>query len=164
MAVSVKLTKGMTAVVSDVDQDLAKHKWTARHCGNVYYAYHRVGGRAIDLHRVVLERKIGRPLQQGEWTDHANCNSLDNRRSNLRVSTRSQNAHNQPKKQSASCTSQFKGVCYNKSLDKWEVEIRCSGKRHRLGYYDSETKAALAYNEKAIELLGEFAHLNKVES
>jgi hypothetical protein len=161
--IEIKLTRGMVAIVSDIDRDLAKHKWAARHCGKSYYAHRRANCKMIDLHRVVLERKVSRPLRQGEWADHANCNSLDNCRSNLRIATPSQNLHNKPKR-SVSCTSRYKGVYYDKVRKKWTPEIKCKGKKYYLGRYDSEAEAALAYNKKAIELLGQFAYLNEIET
>ena len=167
MTTSIKLARGMTAIISDVDRDLAKHKWAARHCGYVYYAHrrdparHKPNGKIVDLHRVVLERKINRSLQKGEWADHINRNSLDNRRSNLRVATPSQNLHNKPKRLTP-CTSRYKGVYYDKHRDKWAADIKHNNKKYRLGRYDSENAAALAYNEKAIELLGVFACPNEI--
>ncbi len=37
-----------------------------------------------------------------------------------------------------------------------------NGQRHWLGYFATKTAAALAYNERARELFGEFAYLNCV--
>ena len=38
------------------------------------------------------------------------------------------------------------------------------GKAKFLGYFTSETEAALAYNEAAKELFGGYANLNKIET
>jgi hypothetical protein len=90
--------------------------------------------------------------------DHANHNKLDNTRENLRVCTRQQNSHNNRKH--AGSSSRFKGVGYNREKEKWFAKAYIEGERIWLGYHDEEVAAAKAYDAKAVELFGEFAHLN----
>jgi hypothetical protein len=52
-------------------------------------------GEDIRVHHVL----VGKPLK-GKMVDHFNGNSLDNRRENLRVVTRSENGYNKPSKTS----------------------------------------------------------------
>jgi hypothetical protein len=67
------------------------------------YAMATKSGKMVYLHRLILERKLGRTLKKGEDTDHINRNRLDNQRTNLRVATRSQNLANKtPNKPSSS--------------------------------------------------------------
>lgn len=63
-------------------------------------------------------------------------------------------------------TSKFKGVSYYKgnSTNRWIAYISKNKKKHHLGYFPTEIEAAKAYNEKAKELHGEFAKLNKIEA
>ena len=58
-------------------------------------------------------------------------------------------------------TSQYKGVRLNKVLNKWVAQIKLNGVSTYLGLFTDEVEAAKAYNTAAIELFGEFAHLNQ---
>jgi hypothetical protein len=98
----------------------------------------------------------------GMETDHINHDGLDNRRVNLRSCTQAENQHNQqPRKKAKS--SVFKGVCYSKNGDKWQSYITVNRKIINIGYFLSEIKAALAYDEAARKYYGEFAHTNFIE-
>lgn len=49
-----------------------------------------VNGRPRSVHRVVMERFLGRPLQESECVHHKNHNKLDNRIENLQLMTASE--------------------------------------------------------------------------
>ena len=87
-----------------------------------------------------------------------NHNELDNRRDNLRRCTPLQNMQNQRPHRNGS--SAFKGVCWNKKREKWQVQIRWEGHKKHLGYFDNEIEAAMAYDIVAVRYFGEFASLN----
>ena len=133
-------------------------QWKWRHWRNhrceyaVRVEYYLVDGRRkanlILMHVVVCG--YSRP-------DHVNGNGLDNRESNLRPATRSQNAMNQPKRLG---TSRFKGVSWHRKSGKWLCQIVKDRKIYVLGYFTDEIEAACAYDRKAVELFGEFARLN----
>jgi hypothetical protein len=55
-------------------------------------------------------------------------------------------------------TSRFKGVCWSKG--RWKAGIQKDKQAYKLGYFEDEIAAAQAYDEKAIELYGEFARIN----
>ncbi|MGB8225740.1 MAG: AP2 domain-containing protein, partial [Sedimentisphaerales bacterium] len=82
---------------------------------------------------------------------------LDNRKSNLRLATRSQNNCNRKQKKG---TSKYRGVCYNKRTKKWRAAISFNGMYKHLGFFDSEEEAGRAYDEAAKIYHGEFASLN----
>jgi len=106
------------------------------------------------MHQMV----VGTP--KGFKTDHCNGYKMDNRRSNLRVCTNSQNLMNQ-RPQKRSKHSKFKGVSYNFRRKKWAAYIDVNRKRTWIGCaFLSEIDAANAYNEAAIKHHGEFCRLN----
>lgn len=157
MTIKIELTKGLTALIDDIDSDLADFKWCVTASGNEYYAYGRLakGGKQLLMHRVILERVIGRSLTKTELTDHINMNKLDNRRENLRIATHSQNGQNQGLRPDN--TSGFKGVSWYKKTSKWTASIYIYGRRKYLGYFDTPELAHAAYCKAAKELHGEFA-------
>ena len=90
--------------------------------------------------------------------DHINSDSLDNRRSNLRVCTVSQNNMNSAIGRNNK--SGYKGVSWDKTNKKWRAGIKAKGKSVSLGSFNSKKDAARAYNEAAKKAYGEFAKLN----
>jgi len=60
----------------------------------------------------------------------------------------------------ASSTSKYKGVCWDKRNKKWGVTIQANKKKYHLGYFKDEIDAAKAYDKKAKKLHGQFACLN----
>ena len=61
--------------------------------------------------------------------DHANRNTLDNRRENLRPATLENNAQNRTKQRNN--TSGFIGVCWNKNDQLWVARIGLNGKNKK---------------------------------
>ena len=45
---------------------------------------------------------------------------------------------------------------------KWHTQITIDRKKKHLWLFENEKEAARAYNEKAIELFGDFAKLNEI--
>lgn len=90
-----------------------------------------------------------------EEIDHINGNSTDDRFSNLREATRSQQLQNT--KLNVRNTSGFRGVSWVEKRAKFSAEIAANGMRRRLGYFDAPEEAAAAYAAAAAELHGEYA-------
>ena len=116
-----------------------------------------VGGKNEYLHRFIMG-VCGNKLLM---VDHKYGNTLDNRRSNLRLCGTAENQHNRKKSNQAS-TSIYKGVRWHKRDKRWIAQTKLNGKDIHIGSFLNEKDAAIAYNEKAIELFGEFALLNDV--
>lgn len=91
--------------------------------------------------------------------DHISNVKDDNRWTNLRECSNSQNCANRgiPKTNSSG----FKGVCWNRFAKRWVARIGFQNKKLHLGHFDCPQEAALAYNKKAVELFGEFARVNE---
>ena len=155
----IKLTKEQYAIVDDDDyRELSSHKWFALKRKSNYYASraikHKDKGQVIvNMHRVIM----GRVCRDGACVDHINHDTLDNRKMNLRVCTKQENSRNM---RTSHGTSRYKGVYYYKPTRSWQAHIYFNDKKHHLGYFGTEIKAAEAYNNKANEIFGKYAHLN----
>lgn len=116
------------------------------------------GYRRITVNGVFYsEHRLAWYMMTGEWPareiDHKNSNTADNRWSNLRLATHSQNMHNVGSKSHNS--SGFKGV--NKRGNLWQARIAVNGKRHFLGNFATAKAAAEAYSIASQKMCGEFA-------
>ena len=89
--------------------------------------------------------------------DHINGNRLDNRRSNLRICTQSQNCTSRkPWKENKTG---YRGVNLLPS-GKWRAAVKVNQKKIHLGVFDSPKLAARAYDMYAKTLHNEYAMLN----
>jgi hypothetical protein len=137
-------------------------------CGNTWrnckgYAYTTICSKIRYVKREKVEGTGGKRtlslhllLTKYKRTDHINGDKSDNRRDNLRPVTTSQNAVNSKKRVGGS--SKWKGV--SKVGNKWYAAIGFQGKVIKLGSYEEEGNAAMAYNEAALALFGSYARLN----
>lgn len=147
MSKTIPLTKGYHAIVSESDYDrVAAHSWHYHPDG---YAEGLIDGQHMRMHRFITD------APEGMDVDHLNNDGLDNRRQNLRVCTRSQNIQRQV---STTGESDYRGV--SRSHGRWRAEICVQGTRYHLGMFDSERKAAEAYDARARHYYGEFAYTN----
>ena len=117
------------------------------------YFYVRFFKKAAYVHRLVFLYHFG---YLPKFVDHINGNKQDNRIENLREATRSQNMINVGK--STLNKSGYKGVSFNKKMNKWTAQIKQNNKHFYLGHFDSPEKAHETYRKKATELYGEFAN------
>lgn len=95
---------------------------------------------------------------KGSGVDHRDGDKLNNRRSNLREATPSENAKNT--RLARNNSSGFKGV--SKTAEgRWRARITIDRKEIRLGVFDTKEEAAAAYDWAALQLHGEFASPNR---
>jgi len=78
----------------------------------------------------------------------------------LRPATKSQNCINKPYIKQKGAHSKYLGVTWQKSINKWQAQIRANGIPRIIGYYNDEIKAAKAYDKAAKKYHKEFAVLN----
>jgi HNH endonuclease/AP2 domain len=132
------------------DADLVlRYKWTVYKHPTSELRYAQSTKRPhIRMHRLIL----GVLDQPDIDVDHIDGNGLNNKRSNLRLATKSQNLANQ--KIRTDGISRFKGVSQKGKY--WKAKC----KNIWLGSFKTEEEAAKAYDKKAKELYGEFARLN----
>jgi hypothetical protein len=156
----IPLTRGKFAIVDPEDYPrLARHKWHLAKSPTGSYAVRwqccpaKKTRKRIWMHRQVIY--IPRSL----LSDHVNCNSLDNRKENLRPATVSQNLCNRPKRKSKT-RSKYKGLEWDRTQRKWKARIQINNRKIYLGSFNSEIDAACAYDRAAKKYHREFANLN----
>ena len=148
----IELTRGQTTLVDGKNfEKLNEFKWYAHKCLNTFYAVRNSlyinGKRTIIL---MHHEIIGRP-PKGMISDHRDGNGLNNQGHNLRHVTCRQNQQNQVHRNKSS---QYPGVYWHKSRNKWVAQIKINNKNEYLGLYISEFDAFQAYKQ-AVESLGE---------
>lgn len=162
-------------VVEAKDKRGKPKKWYCHNNGGARTDYAMNGNRTDSIHRLVM----GNP--KGMCVDHINGDTLDNRKENLRVCTRSQNSQNQKIKSHSQ--SGYKGVyevkkpnrckyvskktgkvTYYESMPKKRFRAYLGGGQGkslvRLGDYATAEEAAEVRDKKALEIHGEYARLN----
>jgi len=129
------------AIVDDIDYKRLKcfktMKWSiVKKRNNLIYFQKRLpGNKLVELHRWIMQPK------KGEYVDHIDGNTLDNRRCNLRICTNAANLRNgvhiRPNN-----TSGVTGVW--KHRNKWIAEIKVNYKKIHLGTFNTLKEAAQA--------------------
>ena len=150
---TITLTQGKKAVVDDEDFIwLSSWKWFAIRDVDRFYAARNSKKRLVRMHRSLMNPTYSMDV------DHINGNGLDNRRENLRVCSRRENARNSRKRCKGS--SMFKGVCLDRQYGTWRASVRFNRKLINIGRFRNEEEAARAYDNAAEQYFGVFAHVN----
>lgn len=137
------------AIVDKKYAYLDKYYWSKGKNGYVHGIVSDTGD--VLLHRYVM----GLPSLEVDHVDH---DKLNNTSGNLRLCTPSQNKGNMrtPKTNKTG----YKGVKWHVKNQKWIAQI--AGRY--IGSFMNKEEAAEAYNQKAIEKWGNYAHLNEIGS
>lgn len=151
---SIPLTQGQVALVDEDDYELLSlHKWCAHFNPKTrsFYAIRGAKGKDGKWHTVWMSRVItGAPV--GVQVDHKNGVTLDNRKSNLRIASASEQGMN--RKIRTDNKTGVKGVCRKRG--KFFAYIFVNGTRKDLGLHSTLESAAQARRKAAEILHGEF--------
>lgn len=158
----ILLTKGQVALVDDCDYEwLNQWNWYACSSNSTvpgFYARRTIKDTNGKKYNVYMHRLIT-GASRGVEVDHINHNKLDNRRENLRISSRSENNRNRKKQRNN--TSGHKGVQWIKRLNVWCALIQINYKRVSLGHYRAYEDACNAYDNAASLYHGSFAYTER---
>ena len=152
----ITLTRGYTAVIDAVDVPLiSTGNWHALVLDNNVYAARNLMRKGVRIgllmHRVLTD------APQGMEVDHADCDGLNNRRSNLRLATHEENARNNRLQRNN--RSGYKGVHWSKKRCQWAAAIQVNRKIKHLGFHDDIEEARKAYALASAQYHGDFGRI-----
>ncbi len=105
------------------------------------------------IHQLLAELFIPNPSNK-QYIDHIDRNSANNKLSNLRWCTISENNQNMSKR--SDNKSGITGVTFCNIYKKWHVRIHINGNKKHIGYFRDKEEATHARNEAEILYFGEF--------
>ena len=189
----IKLTQNQIALVDDEDFDrINQYKWCAYYSPNTrsFYSMRGYNNRNFYMHRFIINAQNGENVDHKNHNTLDNrkenlrlCNNTTNQQNKRKTfnnktikyekTTYNFNIFDSNPDNSGNdllCFNnrnykkiKYKGVHFNKYNNKWRVRISLNNKLIHLGYFNTEEIAALAYNEKAKELFGDFCYMNEVK-
>lgn len=138
-------------IVDDDDFALASsHPWRLNSSGyaTTNIRIPRGGQRTLTLHRMILRPSPGLEV------DHINGDRLDNRRSNLRAVTKSQNHTNRQNRSNPNGGVHGRGVAYDRknATRRWRAYARLNGKQIFGGYFNTREEASVRAAQLRLQL------------
>lgn len=147
--------QGYEVLIDEEDFDrVTQYKW-GRLSGRkepIYFCRHV---RKYGIRKLIMLHKLIMNAPEEYEVDHKNLNTLDNRKSNLRICTHAENCRN---RKGIHNTSGYKGVS-RKGLQ-WSARITVNRKTVFLGCFKTPESAYVAYCEAAKKYHGEFRRAN----
>lgn len=124
--------------------------WSTRH--GYLRARNPLTNKDIIMHRLIMDVLDDKNVV----VDHIKHNKLDNRKSQLRICTNTENSRN---KEKVSCnTSGYTGITYNKKRNCWNSQITVNKKSIHLGTFYNLDDAILARRNAENKYFGEFSY------
>lgn len=154
----ITLSKGKEAKIDAKDAiKVACYSWKANFSSCRWYAKRnmRIDGRSksLSMARFIMN------APEGIQVDHINGDSLDNRKSNLRLCSHREN-HYGARVRKPNFSSKFRGVYWTNRDKAWRARIMYNWKNIHIGSFVSEIEAAIARDFFSHMLHGEFAQIN----
>lgn len=140
---------------ADDYEKVSKYHWYEESNGYIRSSSKKKENR-FHIHRLIM----GLPCNMN--IDHINHNTFDNRKSNLRIVTVSQNAMNHVL--GAKNTSGTTGVVWVKSRSNWKAEIKINGESIYLGSFDKFDDAERVRKEAEEKYFGEYSYDNSMRA
>jgi len=141
----INLTRGKKVIVDDEDFDhLNQWKWFFDGNYALRRQYFEGDKKEKRSFKTIFMHRLLNNTPESFDTDHINRNKLDNRKTNLRTVTRSENCHNQKLRKHN--RSGHTGIRFFEN--KWVAEITVNYKKFYLGYF-KDIEDAISAREKA---------------
>lgn len=157
MSRELPLNKGRVTLIDEEDfAEVSGFTWRVHPCSRGHSPYvvtsMWIDGvrKSVALHRYLMRAK------PGQYVDHKNRDTFDNRRENLRFCSHRDNTRNR----SYSKLSDLPKGVYKRERSNYYSAIVVDARQISLGSYMTATEAAVAYDIAADHLFGEFAALN----
>jgi len=154
LSVAVTTPNGYTFYIDKADESLVRnYKW---YCirSNKDGTLTITTSKRLKLHTLLMNTPPGMEV------DHIDLDRLNNRRSNLRLTTHQQNQCNQPLQKNN--TSGVSGVRFYKAKRKYHARIKVCQHDIHLGYFDTFEQAVQARNVGMECMFGEYGRYNDV--
>jgi len=135
--------------LDDYDK-IKNYRWYVTKKGYVASSYLPSGSKKDGKISIAMHRIITNCIDKKLVPDHINHINYDNRKSNLRVVTYSQNNQNKIIYKKNTSSGRM-GVCWQKSINKWYSYININKRRINLGYYEKLDDAIKARELGEIE-------------
>ena len=151
----VPLTRGHYATIDAEDAPLVEgSNWCAMsEKARMHYAVRTRLLSNGEFQTIFMHRLIAQAYS-GTIVDHVNHDPIDNRKTNLRLCSYTENGQNSRKKTPGK--SNLKGVCWHNQKEKWFARITVNKKQIYLGLYDTEEEAHKAYCEASEQMHKEY--------
>jgi hypothetical protein len=157
-----RVTRARLRALLDYDSKTGEFRWRKRvkrsiqpgdMAGTLVHGYRKIkiNGRSYPAHRLAWLYMKGNWCSQ--MIDHRDLDPSNNRWTNLRRATRSQNNANTRTNRNNACG--LKGVSPNHG--RWRAIIHKNGRTHYLGNFPTPQAAHAAYAKAARRLFGKFA-------
>jgi hypothetical protein len=105
--------------------------------------------RTIDVHKLVAMAFLDHvPNNFERVVNHIDFNRLNNKPSNIELTTQRKNSN----KKHLKSTSKYTGVKWHKSSSRWRATIVYKGETEYLGDFKDESKASMAYEARKEEI------------